>query len=253
MFLLIRRMRENRKVSIAKGQRQNGRQAAKPVTYLPNLMKKSHLVLTICLLTVVPTIAQERQRFFDNFDTARGVQVYRPEFVPVGARSKPSARLSKNQKNKKLIQKTVESLPVQKTVQSRMNVTEGLADREMPRAEYNKLRMSTGTQLKGFTTGDLLIDSYIVDSSRRYGIDPLLIYSQMHQESSFKLRATSNKGASGLMQLMPGTARRLGVDQYLRSEAEYRGRRQIYANAARYVWRRRKSRTRGLQRRRRGP
>jgi soluble lytic murein transglycosylase-like protein len=33
----------------------------------------------------------------------------------------------------------------------------------------------------------------------------------MHQESSFKLRATSHKGASGLMQLMPATARRFGV------------------------------------------
>ena len=33
----------------------------------------------------------------------------------------------------------------------------------------------------------------------------------MHQESSFKLRATSYKGASGLMQLMPATARRFGV------------------------------------------
>lgn len=33
----------------------------------------------------------------------------------------------------------------------------------------------------------------------------------MHQESSFKLKATSYKGASGLMQLMPATARRFGV------------------------------------------
>ena len=62
-----------------------------------------------------------------------------------------------------------------------------------------------------FTTGDATIDSYIVDSSARYNIDPLLIYAQMHQESAFKLKATSYKGASGLMQLMPGTAIRFGV------------------------------------------
>jgi soluble lytic murein transglycosylase-like protein len=33
----------------------------------------------------------------------------------------------------------------------------------------------------------------------------------MHQESSFKARAMSNKGARGLMQLMPPTASRFGV------------------------------------------
>ena len=54
-------------------------------------------------------------------------------------------------------------------------------------------------------------DNYIVESSKRYNIDPLLIYAQMHQESSFTLKATSYKGASGLMQLMPATARRFGV------------------------------------------
>ena len=92
-----------------------------------------------------------------------------------------------------------------------MSVTEGLANREMSRAEFNRLTMGTATHMKGFTTGDLLIDSYIVDSSRKYRVDPLLIYAQMHQESSFKLKALSHKGASGLMQLMPATARRLGV------------------------------------------
>ncbi|MBV9217642.1 MAG: lytic transglycosylase domain-containing protein [Acidobacteria bacterium] len=95
-----------------------------------------------------------------------------------------------------------------------MNVTEGYADGDLSRgASYNRSSFlgNASASMKGFTTGSPLIDSYIVDSSRRYSIDPLLIYSQMHTESSFKLNATSNKGASGLMQLMPATARRLGV------------------------------------------
>jgi soluble lytic murein transglycosylase-like protein len=71
--------------------------------------------------------------------------------------------------------------------------------------------MGTGTDMRGFTTGNAAHDNFIVESSRKYRIDPLLIYAQMHQESSFKVRATSHKGASGLMQLMPATARRFGV------------------------------------------
>ncbi|MBC7899835.1 MAG: lytic transglycosylase domain-containing protein [Saprospiraceae bacterium] len=92
------------------------------------------------------------------------------------------------------------------------SVTEGLATREAAVAgNTNRLLMGSSSHLKGFTTGNTFHDSYIVDSSRRYGIDPLLIYAQMHQESSFKITATSHKGASGLMQLMPATARRFGV------------------------------------------
>ena len=105
--------------------------------------------------------------------------------------------------NKKLVKKTSQT-------QSRMNVTDGFArPQDVYRAD--RLMMGTAVGMKGFTTGDAMIDSYIVDSSRRYNIDPLLIYAQMHQESSFKLKALSYKGASGLMQLMPATARRLGV------------------------------------------
>jgi hypothetical protein len=91
-------------------------------------------------------------------------------------------------------------------------VSDGLAHRESVTTFGGpKLTMGTSIGLKGFTTGNPVHDTYIVESSRRYSIDPLLIYSQMHQESSFKIRATSHKGASGLMQLMPATARRFGV------------------------------------------
>ena len=65
--------------------------------------------------------------------------------------------------------------------------------------------------LGGFTTGNSDVDNYIVESGKRNSVDPLLLYSIMHQESSFKSRALSYKGARGLMQLMPPTASRFGV------------------------------------------
>jgi hypothetical protein len=71
--------------------------------------------------------------------------------------------------------------------------------------------MPINPSLGGFTTGSSDVDNFIVESGKRNSVDPLLLYSIMHQESSFKTRAMSNKGARGLMQLMPPTAVRFGV------------------------------------------
>ena len=172
-------------------------------------MRISHLTIVVCTLAAIPTFAQERPRFFDNFDTSGGVQVSSPKFVPVGSKNKST---SKNSANKKFVQPTAMVRPAKQAPVTRMNVSEGLADREPvgPSSFNNNFKLAPGSSsLKGFTTGDTMVDLYIVDSSRKYGIDPLLIYSQMHQESTFKQRAVSYKGASGLMQLMPATARRL--------------------------------------------
>jgi hypothetical protein len=48
-----------------------------------------------------------------------------------------------------------------------------------------------------------------------YGLDPDLVAAVVITESGFRADAVSPKGATGLMQLMPGTARRFGVrDRY---------------------------------------
>ncbi len=129
----------------------------------------------IFLLLVTPAITISGQtRAFDNFDAPTGVTVSR------------SYNTTPTSRRRNLITST----------------------------EKKGSSVIGGVNLPGmrnFTTGDPKVDSYIAESSARYNIDPLLIYAQMHQESSFRLRAISNKGARGLMQLMPATAVRFGV------------------------------------------
>lgn len=147
--------------------------------------------IILCLLAASGS-AQSRTKTFDNFDTGRGVQIVAPTIAPA-----PDA------KNKKLVKKTGQ------VARKSQNATDGLGLKQS--IAYGSLLMAAGNSMGAFTTGDATVDSYITKSSIRYNIDPLLIYAQMHQESGFKLKATSYKGARGLMQLMPGTAIRFGV------------------------------------------
>jgi soluble lytic murein transglycosylase-like protein len=55
------------------------------------------------------------------------------------------------------------------------------------------------------------IDALVNDNAQSQAVDPALIKAIIANESGFNANATSNVGAQGLMQLMPGTAAGLGV------------------------------------------
>jgi soluble lytic murein transglycosylase-like protein len=91
-------------------------------------------------------------------------------------------------------------------------IPEGLADLlSAADAERPVCRGRNGQPLpvRGRQRAELLLKVY--DLAPQYGLDPALVIEVIRAESNFDPRARSHKGALGLMQLIPETARRFGV------------------------------------------
>jgi soluble lytic murein transglycosylase-like protein len=155
-----------------------------------SFMKKFPLLCALLFACSLTAAAQGSRYRFDNFDTREGVRVEVPA-APPAVRPRSVKRL-------KLTARSVEAV--------RTSEASPVSD-----ALLHSVPTGVSKSLDGFSTGDRNVDSYIVESGTRHGVDPVLLYAIMHRESSFKKRALSYKGASGLMQLMPATARRFGV------------------------------------------
>ena len=145
-------------------------------------MSKTLLLLAVFITLATPAVAQNTSSYtVDNFD----FNAVRIE-IPVVAQPKP-VKLGRKSTSQNIKYTPPEGSLVHLT------------------------SWSANPSLGGFTTGNEDVDKFIVESGRRNSVDPLLLYSIMHQESTFKARALSPKGARGLMQLMPPTAARFGV------------------------------------------
>jgi soluble lytic murein transglycosylase-like protein len=72
-------------------------------------------------------------------------------------------------------------------------------------------------------TGDTQTWSHIHEAARTYGLDPDLVAAVIRAESNFNPNAVSRKGAQGLMQIMPGTARLLGLQDAFDGKENIKG------------------------------
>ena len=81
-----------------------------------------------------------------------------------------------------------------------------------PGVNFGTLRLNTASY-----------QAEIAAASRDYGVDEAIVRAIIHAESSFNPMALSHAGAQGLMQLMPGTARRFGVTNSYDASQNIRG------------------------------
>ncbi len=157
-------------------------------------MRKFLVIVALAFFCAVSASAQSRPRY-DDFDVPQRVRVQTAPTTDVLPRATPQARASRTSRR----------------VVTQAHASANRQSRPVVHVMPNVRTSSSATPLGGFTTGNAVFDRYISEAGTRNRVDPILLYAIMHQESAFRPRAISRVGASGLMQLMPGTARRFGV------------------------------------------
>jgi soluble lytic murein transglycosylase-like protein len=86
--------------------------------------------------------------------------------------------------------------------------------------EEARLREAAAQERLEQTLAALPFGQMVRDAASRYSVDPALVHAVIFAESAYNPQAVSDKGAIGLMQVMPDTGARYGVkEQDLRNPA----------------------------------
>src|ERR1700730_10945077 len=126
-------------------------------------MKDFFLALTLIFSAALTASAQGGPYHFDNFDFADGIRIEKPVQSPPAKGNRRSSRASVLTSEGT----TANSSPKTLTALTSMSVN-GVS--------------GVSRSLDGFTTGNASVDSFIVESGSRHGVDPVLLYAIMHQE-----------------------------------------------------------------------
>jgi len=94
---------------------------------------------------------------------------------------------------------------------------------EASEAPVLPVRVPSRRQLFGVPAGERPFHDQVLAASRITGVDAALLHAVISVESGYDSRAVSPKGATGLMQLMPATAARYGVQNLRDPQANIRG------------------------------
>lgn len=92
-----------------------------------------------------------------------------------------------------------------------------------PVGQHKNLSQTGDTVSVYLDTPHLLYSTIIEAAAARHKIDPALVKAVIMAESRYNHRAVSKKGAGGLMQLMPHTAKALGVQDIFDPEENITG------------------------------